>query len=671
MRIAEGTMKTANQAAAYRPNRRAFLAGTAGGSAAVGLRSTAFAQPAPSAPQAGHANPGAAARAAAAEIAQAEAAADAHGKAAATSAPITVSDPGSDFMVDVIKTLDLDYIALNPGGSTRGLHESIIHYGGNTKPALIAVNHEEIAVAIAHGYARAAGKPMAALIYAVLGLQHASMAIYNAWADRVPIMMFSGNVGKQSKRFGPPSWYHSAIDLAALLPGYLKWSDQPVSPDYIADSFHGAYRLAVTPPQGPVLTVIDDWLQERSFTPIRHELTIPTYRPPVPAIADPQALAAAARMLAGAQYPVIVADRTVSSQAGMDHVAALAELIGAAVLNGPARICLPTEHPLNLTGMQRSVVPKADVVLFLGVDDMWEVLFSVADTVTRPTRRLANPNVKTIALNIDQYDARGNIQDQMHALDVDLPITGDPEVSLPHLIEAVRRELGGSEDDAITQRAAAIKQDHDKLRAGYRQTAAFGWDTTPVSVARLTAELAAALDGETWSVITNSDHFLNMWPQKLWNISRWNQFQMNSGAGGLGFTLPSAIGAALAHRGSGVIPVAFATDGDFMYVNSALWTAAHHRVPLLVVMHNNRAYHAEHMNIQRMANERQRGITDTGLGTTLVDPVIDFAMLARSMGVWGTGPVTEPAAVRPALQQALAVVKGGNPALVDVVTQPR
>jgi acetolactate synthase I/II/III large subunit len=512
---------------------------------------------------------------------------------------------------------------------------------------------------------------MATLLYAVLGLQHASMAIYNAFADRVPIMMFAGNVGNESKRFGPPSWYHSATDLAALLPGYLKWSDQPVSPHYIADSFHRSYRQAVTPPQGPVLTVIDDWLQEKSFTAIRNELTIPAYHPPIAAIADSQALSEAARLLVGAHYPVIVADRTVSSQSGMDRVAELTGLLGAAFLNGPSRICLPTEHPLNLTGMQRAVVPKADVILFLGVDDMWEVLFSTADTVTRPTRRIANPNVKTIALSIDQYDARGNIADQMHAFDVDLAIAGDPETSLPHLIEAVKRELADEPSSAIASRAAAIGVDHDKLRAANRQTAAFGWDASPVSVARLTAELVAALDGESWSAITNSAHFLNMWPQKLWSINRWNQFQIASGAGGLGFTLPSAIGAALALKTSGTIPVALQTDGDFMYVSSALWTAAHHRVPLLIVMHNNRAYHAEHMNIQLMSNRRQRGITDTGLGTTLVDPTIDFAMLARSMGVWGTGPVTDPNAVQPALQQALAIVKSGRPALVDVVTQPR
>jgi acetolactate synthase I/II/III large subunit len=657
------------------PNRRAFLAGAAlGGSAVVGA-GTAWSK-LRTAPDT-HASPAGAARLAAVETAQAEAAATANassgtgdGNSGATP-PITVSDPGSDFMVDVIKTLNLDYLALNPGGATRGLHESIIHYGGNNKPSLIEVNHEEIAVAIAHGYARAAGKPMAVVLYGVIGLQHASMAIFNAFADRVPVVMFAGNVGNETKRFGPFGWWHSAEDLAALVRPTIKWSDQPVSPHSIADSFHRAYRLAVTPPQGPTLVVLDDWLQERSFSDIRSTLPIPTYHPPVSAIADPQALAQAARMLLAAQYPVIVADRAVSSQAGMNRIAELCDLVGAVFLNGPSRICLPTEHPLNLTGMRERVIPKADVVLFLGVDDAWEVLYSVADTVTRPTRRIAKSDTKTIALSIDQYDARGNIADQMHALDVDLAIVGEPEASVPYLIDAVKRQIGGELSSAVAQRAAAIKADHDKLRAGYRQAAAFGWNASPVSVARLTAELAAALDGEAWSVVVNSENFLNHWPQKLWSVSRWNQLQMNSGAGGLGFTLPASIGTALALKNSGIIPVAFQTDGDFMYVSSALWSAAHHRVPLLIVMHNNRAYHAEHMNIQLMSNRRQRGITDTGIGTTLVDPVIDFAMLARSLGVWGTGPVSDPAAVQPALQQALAVVKAGRPALVDVVTQPR
>jgi acetolactate synthase-1/2/3 large subunit len=652
------------------PDRRTFLKGMAvGGTAALGAGATARAKPAAASPKVGAVTtPGDAARSAAFELAQADAAAKANTD---DGPPITVSDPGSDFMVDVMKTLDIDYVAVNPGGSIRGLHESIIHYGGNTKPELISVNHEEIGVAIAHGYARAAGKPMAALMYGVLGLQHAAMAVYNAWADRVPIVMFAGNVGNQTKRFGLPTWYHSATDLASLLKGTLKWSDQPVSPQYIADSFHRAYRLAVTAPKGPVLVTVDDWLQESSLADVRGELSIPTYHPPVQPVADPQALADAARMLVAAQNPVIIVDRAVSSQAGMDNIAELAEVIGSPVLNRLSRICIATDHPLNLTGMENTLIGKADVLLFLGVDDVWGALYSVPDTVARPTRRIAKPDAKVITIGIDDYDGRGNIQDLQHAVDVDLPIIGDPEASVPHLIEALKHALGSGSHDVISQRTAAVRKNHVALREQYRHDAAFGWDASPVSVARLATELHAVLADETWSVITNMPEFLNNWPQKLWNITRWNQFQANSGAGGLGFAVPSGIGAALALKGSGVIPVVLQTDGDFMFVNSSLWTAAHHRVPMLIVMHNNRAYHAEHMNIQLMANRRQRGVTNTNLGTTLIDPTVDFGMLARSMGVWGAGPITEPDNLQAALKEALAVVKGGHPALVDVVTQPR
>jgi mono/diheme cytochrome c family protein len=345
-------------------------------------------------------------------------------------------------------------------------------------------------------------------------------------------------------------------------------------------------------------------------------LSIPAYHPPVQPVADPHALAEAAQMLVGAQNPVIVVDRAVSSQTAMDGIAALAELIGTPVLNRASRICMATEHPLNLTGMEHALVSKADVLLFLGVDEVWGTLYSLSDTVSRPTRRIAKPDAKVITIGIDDYDARGNIQDLQHAVDVDLPIIGDPESSVPYLIEALKQALGPGSHDAIGQRAAAAKKDHAALRARYRHDAAFGWDASPVSVARLTAELNELLSGERWSVITNMAEFLNNWPQKLWNITRWNQFQANSGAGGLGFAVPSAIGAALALKGTGIIPVVLQTDGDFMFVNSSLWTAAHHRVPLLIVMHNNRAYHAEHMNIQRMANQRQRGVTNTDLGTT-------------------------------------------------------
>ncbi len=608
-------------------------------------------------------SPGTEARIAAAEPAP--------GAALVDDPTLTVTDPGSDFMVDVIKSLDLDFVALNPGGSIRGLHESIIHYGGNVKPELISVMHEEIGVAMAHGYARASGKPMMALIYGVLGLQHASQAVYNAYVDRVPVVMFAGNVSEQSKRFGLPSWYHSATDLAPLLAGGIKWSDQPTDIGYVADSFHKAYRLAMTAPSGPVLVTLDDWLQEASISGVRSKLTIPTYHAPVKPVGDPRALADAAKLLVNAQYPVIVADRTVSGQAGMDRLGELATLLGAPVLNGASRICLPTDHPCNLTGAEGANIARADVLLFLGVDDVWGTLNRVPDTVSRTARRVAKPDVTVISVAIDDYSARGNLQDQQHATDMDLPIIGDPEATLPYLIDAVRSALGGAANDRIAQRSVAVKKAHDDLRRRSIDQAAIAWDVSPVNLARLTAELGSVMGHADTTVVTNSSNFLSAWPQRLWDITKWNQFQMNSGAGGLGFTTPSAIGAALANRKTGLTTVAFQTDGDFMYVNSSLWTLAHHKIPVMIVMHNNRAYHAEHMNVQTMANRRQRKVDDTGLGTTIVDPPINYAMLARSMGVEGIGPITDGASLRSALERGREIVKRGEPVLIDVVTQPR
>jgi thiamine pyrophosphate-dependent acetolactate synthase large subunit-like protein len=432
-----------------------------------------------------------------------------------------------------------------------------------------------------------------------------------------------------------------------------------------------ACRLASTAPMGPVLVTFDDWLQENSLTGLRDQLSIPAYHPPISPVAAPQALAEAAKMLVAAQYPVIVAERTVSVQADMDNVAKLAELLGAPVLNLASRICIGTNHPLNLSGANSSVVPKADVFLFLGVDDPWGNLNNTPDTVTRPTSRAANPAAKTITIGIDDYAARGNLQDQLHAFDPDLAIVGEPQASLPYLIEAVRRELGSGSHDAITQRAADVKKQHDALRASFLQAAAFGWDASPISVARLVAELDEVLANENATVMTQSISFISNWPAKLWNITRWNHFQSSSGAAGMGFAISAGVGAALATKGQGMIPVVLQTDGDFMYVSNALWTAAHHRIPLLTVMHNNRAYHAEHMNIQLMANRRQREVTQADLGTTIKDPNIDYATLARGLGVWGTGPVTDPNELKPALLRALDVIKSGAPALVDVVTQPR
>jgi thiamine pyrophosphate-dependent acetolactate synthase large subunit-like protein len=211
---------------------------------------------------------------------------------------------------------------------------------------------------------------------------------------------------------------------------------------------------------------------------------------------------------------------------------------------------------------------------------------------------------------------------------------------------------------------------HAADRAAALEAATHGWDARPISTARLAAELWQAIEGEDWALVS-PDNFVSGWARRLWTFERHHQYIGHAGGAGVGYGLPAAVGAALAHRAHGRLALSIQPDGDLMYAPGAIWTAVHHRIPLLSVMHNNRAYHQETMHLQRMANRRQRGVDRAWIGTVIDDPPIDYALLARSMGMWAEGPITEPRELGPALQRAVAVVKGGRPALLDVVTQPR
>ena len=188
--------------------------------------------------------------------------------------------------------------------------------------------------------------------------------------------------------------------------------------------------------------------------------------------------------------------------------------------------------------------------------------------------------------------------------------------------------------------------------------------------ARLSAELYNRIKNEDWALVSDVN-FLSRWPLRLWSFEKYYQFIGGAGGAGEGYGAPASVGAALANRKHGRLSVNIQSDGDLMYSPGVLWTMAHHEFPMLTIMHNNRAYHQEVMHVQRMANRHERGITRANIGTTLDDPNIDYAKLAQSMGVYGVGPVSDPAELGPAIGKALEAVKRGEPALVDVVTEPR
>ena len=278
--------------------------------------------------------------------------------------------------------------------------------------------------------------------------------------------------------------------------------------------------------------------------------------------------------------------------------------------------------------------------------------------------------MKLISITAGDLYAKGNMQDLQRYPEVDLAIQADAEATLPALIEAVKRQLTGDRKRAIADRGAKLASKRQQLLEQARAAAAFGWDSTPISTARLCMELWNQIKNEDWALCSETN-FVSSWPQRLWDMNKPYQYNGASGGYGVGYGAPSSAGAALAHRKHGRLAVAIQNDGDLMYANGILWTAAHHRIPLLSVMHNNRAYHQEVMHVQRMALRHQRGAANGGIGTTLTDPNIDYAKIAQGMGVHAEGPIIDPQNLGPAIRRAIAVVKRGEPALIDAVTQPR
>jgi thiamine pyrophosphate-dependent acetolactate synthase large subunit-like protein len=577
-----------------------------------------------------------------------------------------ISRPGSDFMVDVIKSLGIDYFASNPASSFRSLHESMVNYGGNRKPEFLTCMHEESSVAMAHGYAKASGKPMGVLVHGTVGLQHASMALYNAWCDRVPVMVMAGNFMDAANRRPGVEWYHCAQDPAAIVRDFIKWDDQPASLQHFAESTVRAYKMALTPPMEPVMITADGMLQEH---PIEDEakLVIPKLHLSSPPAGESGALREAAKMLVAAERLVIVADRATRSQEGVKQLVALAEALNAPVADLGSRMNFPTTHYLWRGANARPLVQDADLVLFLEVGDPWGVLNTISDP-HHEHRRFAKPDVKLINVTLADQLMKSNYQDMQRFCPCDLSISGDSEATLPALVEEVKKQISSSRKATLAGRTGQLKAQYQEMRERTRTAAANGFDATPVSTARLSSELWNVLKNDKWCL---AESRLLSWSARLWPATEHYNFLGHAGAAGVGYTAPASVGAALANRDKGIITAVIQPDGDLMYAPGILWTAAHHKIPILMLMHNNRAYHQEVMHLQKMAGLHNRRMDTAKVGTVIEDPNIDYAGLARAQGVWAEGPITDPNAIGPALQRAMALIRKGEPALVDVVTQGR
>ncbi len=584
---------------------------------------------------------------------------------------ITIDRPGGDFMVDVIKALGFEYIASNPGSSFRGIHESIITYGGNSMPEFLTCCHEESSVAMAHAYFKAEGKPMAVLAHGTVGLQHAAMAIYNAYCDRVPVYMLAGNTLDATLRRPGVEWQHSVQDGAAMLRDFIKWDDQPVSLPHFAESAVRAYKIAMTPPMMPVLVMIDGALQEDPIHPeIAGRLRIPRLTVATPPQGDSGAVAEAARLLVNAQNPVIIADRAARTPAGIALLIELAETLQAPVVDQGGRMNFPSRHPLNQSAASRQLVSNADVILGLELTDFWGNTNASRDGLYRSSRSLLKPGTKLISITATDLFTKGNYQDFQRYPEVDVAMAADAQATLPALTEACKRLITADRTRLFKERGTRFADANAKALQTAREEAAYAWDASPISTARLLAEVWAQIKDSDWSLVSESGNSSG-WAFRLWNFEKHYQHLGDSGGAGVGYGAPASVGGALANRKHGRLSVSIQGDGDFMYAPGVMWTAAHHKIPLLSVMHNNRSYHQEVMHLQRMAGRHNRGITNAHIGTTLNNPDIDYAKIAQGMGVHAQGPITNPNDLGPALKRAIDVVRRGEPSLLDVVTQPR
>jgi acetolactate synthase I/II/III large subunit len=582
---------------------------------------------------------------------------------------LTTDRTGSDFMIDVIKSLGFEYLCANPGSSFRGLHESVINYGGNKNPEFITCCHEESSVAMAHGYAKIEGKPLGVFAHGTVGLQHASMAIYNAYCDRVPVYIVAGNIIDATKRMPPVEWAHSVQDAAAMLRDYVKWDDLPLSLAHFAESAVRAYKIAMTPPMMPVVLVADGELQENPI-PDGIALPIPKLTLAAPPQGDSGAVAEAARLLAGAENPVVIVDRAARTPAGLAHLVELAETLQAPVIDQISRMNFPSRHPLNQSDRGRELLSSADVILGLEVMDLWGAIHFFRDQIERTSRPITKPGVKVISITAGDLFSKSNYQDFQRFPQVDLDIAADAEATLPPLTEAIKRQLGADRIRALKDRGVKLAAAHQESLQRARDAATYAWDASPISTARMCAELWAQIRNEDWSLVSATT-MVSRWPLRLWSFDKYHQYIGGSGGYGIGYGAPAAVGAALANKKHGRLSVNIQNDGDLMYGPGVLWTAAHHRIPLLSVMHNNRAYHQEVMQVQIMANRHSRGVDRARIGTALSDPGIDYVKIAQGMGVYAEGPITDAKELGPAIRRAVDVVKRGEPALVDVHTQPR
>ena len=578
--------------------------------------------------------------------------------------PSAVPRYGSDAIALMLRELGVPYVALNPGASYRGLHDSLVNLLGNERPQMLLCLHEESAVAIAQGYAKVTGRMMGAVLHSNVGLMHATMAIFNAWCDRVPMLLLgaTGPVDASARR---PwiDWIHTAADQGALIRDYTKWDDQPASVPAALDALAYAAQLAATPPCAPVYVNLDAGLQE---APLANALRLPDvarFAPPPAVRPDPRALADAAARLRAAKRPVILMGRVSRSPTDWDARVALAERLAAPVITDlKVAAAFPTDHALHAAPPGAYLAPEAiaalrdaDVVLALDWVDL-------AGTLAQawPDGVVAAAIVNA---TLDAQLARGWSKDHFAPPPADVYLACDPDVVVAGLVTAL--EVRGA-----AARHSAVRGATRAYAAPLARRSLPGADASAPRDCMALKSLAGVVDDVTQGVELCVTRVPLGWNGAYRDFRCPLDYIGLEGGGGIGAGPGITIGAALALKGSGRIAFAMMGDGDFLMGVTALWTAVHYQLPCLMIVANNRSFYNDERHQERVAIARGRPVENKGIGQRIEDPAIDLAAMARAQGAEGIGPVTSAAALRAALVDGLRRVAEGAVVVIDARVAP-
>ena len=576
---------------------------------------------------------------------------------------------GSDLIVKILKQLGIEYVAFNPGATFRGLHDSLVNYGGNSKPEIIQCCHEEISVAIAHGYAKATGKPMVAVLHDVVGLQHASMAIFNAWCDHVPVLLLGGTGPMDTTRRRPTiDWIHSALVQGNQIRDYVKWDDQPHNIYSVPNSLLRAYITGITLPKGPVYVCLDIDVQENVIKSNKPVPEINTFSLPTSPGPDPCSLEQIAQYLCKAEFPVVVSDYIGREEKAVNKLQELAEMLSMPVMDAGKwhrSVIFPNNHPLDLTGAEDEMLERADLVLALDVEDLYGILHKTWNCEGR-----ANPLIKTkskvVQISLKELQRNSWVSTQQEFQPVDVSLTADPAIALPQLVVLCNKLLKSHGDNRREERFRELAHKHHRLRSEWLERAESDAAKHPIAVSWLAHQIWQEIKGKNW-VLTNGT--LKGWARKIWDWDTTKRFMGVSGGAGLGYGIGASVGVALAFRDTDKLCIDLQDDGDFLFAPSALWTAAHYKLPLLIIINNNRSYNNSERHQAQVAMSRNRDLKNAKIGTQLDNPEIDYTMLARSFGLHAEGPVTDPGKIAETIRRAIDVVLNDRrPVLVDVVT---